>query len=54
MKSVTAKFLGTKLPRTSQGDLILRLLYCIVTISFGVYCVFYYGCFNLFCNVEVF
>ena len=35
-----------------RGNLILRVLDYIVTISFGniVYC----GCFNLFCNVWVY
>jgi len=31
------------------GDLILRVLDCIMTISFG--CILYCGRFNLFCNV---
>jgi hypothetical protein len=30
-------------------DLLLRVLDCIVTISFGVY--MYCGCFNFFCNM---
>ena len=33
------------------SDLILRVLDCIVTISFM--CILYCGCFNLFCNVWV-
>jgi len=32
-----------------SGDLILRVLDCIVNISFG--CILYCGCFNLFCKV---
>ena len=32
-----------------QGDLILRVLDCIVTISFGY--ILYCGCFNIFCDV---
>ena len=44
------KFLGIKVPYI-LGDLILRLLDCIVTISLGD--ILYCGCFNLFCNVWV-
>jgi hypothetical protein len=35
MKRVTVKFLGTKY-RVHWGFLILRVLGCIVTVSFGV------------------
>ena len=44
------EFLGIKVP-CIFGDLILRLLDCIVTISFGD--ILYCGCFNLFCIVWV-
>jgi len=47
----TVKILGIKVP-CILGYLILRVLDYIVTISVG--CIFYCGCFNLFCNVWVF
>jgi hypothetical protein len=51
------KFLGIKVP-CALGDLIMRVLDYIVTISFGYilncgFCTLYCGCFNLLCNVWV-
>ena len=38
-------------PKNMYGDLVLRVIDCIVTVSFG--CILYCGYFNVFCNVLV-